>query len=76
MVRRPFIAGNWKMNLDRRSCLDLAGAIREHVEGKHDVDVAVFPPAPYLDEVVRVAAGSRLRCGGQNACDEEFHSMN
>ena len=70
-MRRPFIAGNWKMNLDRRAAVELSTAIREHVDGIDGVDVAVFPPTVYLDEIGRVVAGSRVRHGGQNACDEE-----
>ena len=70
-MRTPFIAGNWKMNLDRREACDLAAAIREHASSRDDVDVALFPPAVYLDEVGRVLAGSSIRFGGQNCCDEE-----
>jgi len=41
-MRRPFIAGNWKMNLDRASAVALAeGLVKEADCG--DVDVAVCP---------------------------------
>jgi len=70
-VRTPFLAGNWKMNLDRRAALELVGALREHVGDRRDVDVAVFPPFVYLDEVARALSGSPIRVGGQNCCDEE-----
>ena len=69
--RKPFVAGNWKMNLDRRSAVDLVARMREHLGSRTDVDVAVFPPAVYLDEVGRAVAGSPIRFGGQNCCDEE-----
>jgi triosephosphate isomerase len=32
--------------------------------------VAVFPPFVYLDEVARALAGSNVRVGAQNCCDE------
>jgi triosephosphate isomerase len=68
--RRPFLAGNWKMNLDRRSALSLVAGLRDRLTALPDRDVAVFPPFVYLDEVARAVAGSRLRVGAQNCCDE------
>ncbi len=59
------------MNLDRRSALDLAGALRESLGDRTDVDVAVFPPFVYLDEIARALAGSPIKVGAQNCCDEE-----
>jgi triosephosphate isomerase len=66
-----FIAGNWKMNLDRKAALALVAALRERVGQRQDLDIAVFPPFVYLDEVARALAGSRIHVGGQNCCDEE-----
>jgi len=70
-VRKKLIAGNWKMNLDRRGARELAVALREHVGAGDSVDVAIFPPFVYLEELARTVAGSPLRLGAQNACDEE-----
>jgi len=70
-VRTPFLAGNWKMNLDRRAALDLVGALRETVGSRNDVDVAVFPPYVYIDEIARALAGSPIMVGAQNVCDED-----
>jgi triosephosphate isomerase len=70
-VRRPFLAGNWKMNLARRSALELALAVREHLGRSAEVDVAVAPPFVYVDEVARALLGSPVLVGGQNCCDEE-----
>jgi triosephosphate isomerase len=69
-VRKAYLAGNWKMNLDRRGALALVGALREHLGDRTDVDAAVAPPFVYLDEVARALAGSPIRVGGQNMCDE------
>ncbi|MDA1263901.1 MAG: triose-phosphate isomerase [Planctomycetota bacterium] len=70
-MRTPFVAGNWKLNLDRQGAVQLAAAVREHCEGAGlGVDVDLFPPAFYLDEVVRTCAGSPLLVGGQNCCEE------
>ncbi len=70
-MRTPFLAGNWKMNLDRRAALDLVAALRERFADRDDVDAAVCPPFVYLAEVVRALDGSPIRVGAQNCCDEE-----
>jgi triosephosphate isomerase len=69
-MRKPFIAGNWKMNLQRESALALVSTLREALGARSDVDVAVFPPFVYLGDVARALAGSPIRVGGQNCCDQ------
>jgi len=69
--RRPFLAGNWKMNLDRKSGAALARGLAARSVGWADRDVAIFPPFVYLDEIVRAVAGSSVQVGGQNCCDEK-----
>jgi triosephosphate isomerase len=70
-MRRPFIAGNWKMNLERKSALGLVAEVRERVGQRADIEVAVCPPFVYLDEIARALSGSPIRVGAQNCCDEE-----
>ncbi len=67
-MRKPTIAGNWKMNLDRATALTLARTLREHVGTRDDVDVAVVPPFVWLAEVAAELEGSPLRVGAQNMC--------
>ncbi|NUQ64390.1 MAG: triose-phosphate isomerase [Pirellulales bacterium] len=69
-MRRPFIAGNWKMNLDRAAAIALAEGLVKHSEGKVGVDLAVCPPSVYLDAVGRVIAGSKIALGAQNVYHE------
>src|SRR5690348_9080753 len=69
-MRKPFIAGNWKMNLERKSALGLAAQVREHVANRHDVEVGLFPPFVYVEEIARALRGSDVRVGAQNCCDE------
>lgn len=59
------------MNLDRRTALDLVAGVRAAADRRADVDVAVFPPFVYLDEIARSLAGSRVRLGAQNMCVED-----
>ncbi len=70
-MRRPFVAGNWKMNLERKSALGLVAEVRERVGQRADIEVAVCPPFVYLDEIARALSGSPIRVGAQNCCDEE-----
>ena len=37
--RTPFLAGNWKMNLDRKSGLELASELRDRVGDRVSVEV-------------------------------------
>jgi len=64
--RKPYIAGNWKMNLDRAKGLDLIKTIKGRLGDGNDKEVAVFVPAIYLADVTAVAQGSPLGVGGQN----------
>ncbi|MEN6450672.1 MAG: triose-phosphate isomerase [Thermoguttaceae bacterium] len=69
-MRRPFIAGNWKMNLDRASAVALAEKLAKAAETIDAVDLAVCPPSCYLDAVGRVVAGSKVALGAQNMYHE------
>ena len=65
-MRRKFIAGNWKMNTNRASAIELAKVVAAGV-GSSGARVAVCPPAVYLEAVAATLAGSRVELGGQNA---------
>jgi triosephosphate isomerase len=65
-ARKPYIAGNWKMNLDRARSLDLIKTVKGRLGDGNDREVAFFVPAIYLADVTAVAQGSPLGVGGQN----------
>ncbi|HEY1588347.1 MAG TPA: triose-phosphate isomerase, partial [Rhodanobacter sp.] len=55
-MRKKFVAGNWKMHGSRSMAAALVGDI---VAGKPvDIDVAVFPPFPYVGAIAAEYAGS------------------
>ena len=64
------IAGNWKMNLDRNQATALAQQITAATPTAGSVDLAVFPPAVYLDAVGQVLADSGIALGAQNVHEE------
>ncbi len=70
-ARKPYIAGNWKMNLDRARALDLIKTIKGRLGDGGDREVAVFTPAVYLADISAVAQGSPLGVGGQNLFHED-----
>ena len=65
-MRRPFLAGNWKMNLSRREARTLATEIAEAVQGVTDRDIALFPTFVSIAEVADLMDGSNVSIGGQN----------
>jgi triosephosphate isomerase (TIM) len=64
-LRRPFIAGNWKMNLHRGEAVELAHALA-NASLPDGVDVAVCPPSVYLDAVREALSNSGIGLGAQN----------
>lgn len=71
-MRRPFVAGNWKMNTTLSSAQTLAGALKaEFPQELPGVEIAVCPPFPYLSAVASTLAGTGIRLGAQNAFFED-----
>ncbi len=70
-MRRPFIAGNWKMNLNRAQAVALAEGVAKGAAKIEGVDLAVCPPSCYLDAVGRTIAGSKVLLGAQNMYHEQ-----
>lgn len=65
-VRTPLIAGNWKMNGSSASNQALLDAILAQRATFADVDVALFPPALYLQQVQSALQNTGLSWGTQN----------
>ena len=65
-MRRPFVAGNWKMNTNRASAVALAEGVAKGAASVDRVDLAVCPPSCYLEAVGRAIAGSNVALGAQN----------
>jgi triosephosphate isomerase len=67
--RKPFVGGNWKMNTNRTTGADLARGVTDGLITADGVDVAVFPPFPYLLTVRSILRdrGSPVRLGAQDA---------
>ena len=71
MSRGTLVAGNWKMNLDRREAVALAGALAGAAKPSSDVEVAVFPPFPWIVPVRDIAANLHIAVGAQHCYTEQ-----
>lgn len=68
-MRKPFIAGNWKMHMVRSEAAALAGALRAQLAGV-SCRVMVAPPFTAIETVAGVLAGSTIEVGAQNMAAE------
>jgi triosephosphate isomerase len=64
--RKPFIAGNWKMNLDLDGAVALVKAVADSIADVEEVDVLVAPPFTALHTVKQAIGNSRIFLGAQN----------
>ena len=64
-MRRPLIAGNWKMNLNRSEAVELARGVGA-AAGDGEVDVLVCPTFVHLDAVLSGVEGSKVSVGAQD----------
>jgi len=65
-MRRAFIAGNWKMNLEKGSAVGLAKALVDGTKNITDRDILICPSFPLLPIVNDVVSGSNVWLGAQN----------
>ncbi len=65
-MRKPIIAGNWKMYKTFDEAVDFANAVRERIPSSDKVDSVICAPALYLPVLVDVAANTELAIGAQN----------
>jgi triosephosphate isomerase len=67
-MRKPFVAGNWKMNTDSQTSVELVERIASgSVEAAdQSVTVAVCPPFVYLQAVAKAISSSNIAVGAQD----------
>jgi triosephosphate isomerase len=65
-MRRPLVAGNWKMNGSISSNQALLESIKHGGVNIKDADLAVFPPFLYLGQVEQSLSGTPIAWGAQN----------
>jgi triosephosphate isomerase len=65
-MRKPIVAGNWKMHRTVGEAAELAGEVDRALAAVEEVDVVICPPFTALEAVRRRIADGRLRLGAQN----------
>ncbi|MDG3084641.1 triose-phosphate isomerase [Vibrio hannami] len=65
-MRQPVVMGNWKLNGSKAMVTELLNGLKAELAGVTGVDVAVAPPALYIDLAERTLEGSDIILGAQN----------
>jgi triosephosphate isomerase (TIM) len=69
-MRRPLIAGNWKMHGSRAENAELIEGLLLGLPAQPAADIAVCPPFVYLWEIARLLKASSIALGAQSVCAE------
>jgi triosephosphate isomerase (TIM) len=69
-MRRPLIAGNWKMHGSRAENAELIEALLLGLPAQTPVEIVVCPPFVYLWETARLLKSSNVALGAQSSCAE------
>src|SRR5699024_708420 len=65
-MRKPIIAGNWKMNLTAKEAKEFAQAVKEKIPANDVVDAVIGAPALFLETLTKEAVGTDLKISAQN----------
>jgi len=70
-MRRPFVAGNWKMNGSREHARALVSDVCEAARALPEVDVGLCPPFVYVTDAGATIGDAPVRLGGQTCAGVE-----
>jgi len=65
-MRRPMVAGNWKMNGNRAEAEALVRALAKGMDSVKHTEVLVCPPFILIAQVADLLKGGKIAWGGQN----------
>jgi len=65
-MRKPLIAGNWKMYKTINEAVELANGIKRELLDFNDAEIALCPPFTSLDSVYEVIMDTDIKLGAQN----------
>ena len=65
-MRKPFVAGNWKMHGSRQQAQALATAIKDGSKDFSAIDIAIFPSCIHQAEIAKILENSSIIHGAQN----------
>lgn len=64
-MRKPIIAGNWKMTMSIAEAKNFVSAVKDQVDGK-DVEAVLCVPFTMLKDVKEFTEGTAIKVGAQN----------
>lgn len=65
-MRKPFIAGNWKLHNNIAESESLARSIKEMLGNNCDIDIIIAPVFTALSAVAKICSGTTIKVAGQN----------
>lgn len=65
-MRKPIIAGNWKMYKTIQEAAQFVESVREQIPSVFEVDTVICAPALYLPTLIDIAGDTDLAIGAQN----------
>ncbi|KPJ67479.1 MAG: triosephosphate isomerase [Coxiella sp. DG_40] len=69
-MRKPIMAGNWKMNGTKAGVQELLQSIRKGATNINNVEWIVLPPFPFLEQTEKLLSGTNIAWGAQNLSDK------
>ncbi len=69
-MRKPFVAGNWKMHGSKSSVTQLLSALIAGCGEFNNVELAIFPPYIYIDRAEKLLSQSPIAWGAQDVCNQ------
>lgn len=70
-MKKPFIAGNWKMNPGVSEGVDLVRELKKSLSDLKDGEIVLIPPFTHLCLVKKEIEGTEIKLGAQNMHWEE-----
>ncbi|MFT5195074.1 MAG: triosephosphate isomerase [Candidatus Promineifilaceae bacterium] len=71
IMRKPIIAGNWKMNMTVVDAVEFVNGIKDDLDKIDGVDVAFCPTAIVIPALAEALSGTKIGVGAQNMYFEE-----
>jgi triosephosphate isomerase len=71
IVRKPIIAGNWKLNKSIKEAIELVTLLKRLIQDTQSVDVVVCPVYTALSDVSEILIESEIKLGAQDMYWEE-----
>lgn len=69
-MRKPFVAGNWKMHGSKAAIMGLVTGLNAQSGRAGNATVAICPPAIYIDYVTKCLSAGNISIGAQNIAQE------